>query len=146
MHAIAFAQSPGWKPEFVAPQAGAAAQTAPLRIRVANIPADVPQRLAVELDGIDVSSLAALDGSDIVITPAQPIAFGRHTLRLVEYTPDGGIVERGRWNFELRESAAFREAHLQANVTLNASQRLADHNVTSAPGRLQGNGGAPAAR
>ena len=142
MHAIAFAQSPGWKPEFVAPPTGAAGQTAPLRIHVANLPADVPQRLAVELDGIDVSSLAALDGSDIVVTPAQPIAFGRHTLRLVEYTPDGGIAERGRWSFELRESAAFREAHLQANVTLNASQRVADHNVTSAPGRLQGNGAA----
>ena len=142
VYAIAHAQSAGWKPEFVAPPAGAAAQTAPLRIHVANIPADVPQHLAVELDGIDVSSLAVLDGSDIVITPAQPIAFGRHTLRLVENTPDGGIVERGRWNFELRESAAFREAHLQANVTLNASQRVADHNVVSAPGPLQVNGAA----
>jgi len=142
VHAIAFAQSSSWKPEFVAPPTGAAAQTSPLHIRVANIPADVPQRLAVELDGIDVSSLAALDGSDIVITPAQPIPFGRHTLRLVEYTPDGGIAERGRWSFELRESAAFREAHLQANVTLNASERVADHNSASAAGPLQGNGAA----
>ena len=78
------------------PPAGSDAQTAPLRIHVAGIPQDVPQRLAVELDDIDVTALAALDGSDIVITPAQPIAFGKHTLRLVEYTPDGGIAERGR--------------------------------------------------
>ena len=141
-HALACAQQQAWKPEFVAPQSGAAAQSAPLRIHVVNIPADTPQHLAVELDDIDVTALAALDGSDIVITPAQPIAFGAHTLRLVEYTPDGGIAERGQWSFELRKSAAFRDAHLQANVTLNATERVAHHNVDTTIGPLQGNGAA----
>jgi len=142
LHAIAFAQPASWKPEFVAPQTGAAAQTAPLRIRVAGIPQDVPAHLAVELDDIDVTSLAALDGADIVITPAQALAFGPHTLRLVEYTPDGGIAERGAWAFELRESAAFRQAQLQVNATANATQRVADHNANATMARLQGNGSA----
>ena len=141
-HAFAFAQQASWKPEFVAPQAGAAAQTAPLRIHVAGIPADTPQHLAVELDDIDVTALAALDGSDIVITPAQPIAFGKHTLRLVEYTPDGGIAERGEWAFEIRQSAAFLQSQLQANVTLTATQRVAKHNVDTTTGPLQGTGSA----
>jgi hypothetical protein len=142
VHALALAQQLAWKPEFVAPQAGAAAQKAPLRIHVAGIPADVPQRLAVELDDIDVTALAALEGSDIVITPAQPIAFGKHVLRLVEYTPDGGIAERGRWAFELRQSAAFLRAQGQANVTVNATQRVGSHNVTFTSGPLQGTGSA----
>jgi hypothetical protein len=142
VHALALAQQPAWKPEFVPPQTGAAAQKAPLRIRVAGIPQDVPQRLAVELDDIDVTALAALDGSDIVITPAQPIAFGKHSLRLVEYTPDGGIAERGRWAFELRQSAAFLRAQGQANVTLNATQRVGSRNVTYTSGPLQGTGSA----
>ena len=142
LHAIAFAQTAAWKPEFITPQNGVAAQTAPLRIRVAGIPQDVPAHLAVELDDIDLTSLAALDGSDIVITPAQPIAFGTHTLRLVEYTPDGGIAERGAWAFEIRESAAFQQAQLQVNATANATQRVADHNANTTMARLQGNGSA----
>jgi hypothetical protein len=141
-HAMALAQTASWKPEFIAPQAGVAAQRAPLRIRVTGIPQDVPARLAVELDDIDVTSLAALDGSDIVVAPAQPIAFGPHTLRLVEYTPDGGIAERGAWTFEIRESAAFRQAQLQVNATANATQRVADHNANTTMARLQGNGSA----
>jgi hypothetical protein len=141
-HALACAQQQAWKPEFVAPQAGTAAQTAALRIHVAGIPQDVPQRLAVELDDIDVTALAALDGSDIVVTPAQPIAFGAHTLRLVEYTPDGGIAERGQWAFEIRQSAAFLRSQLQANVTLTATQRVAKHNVDTPVGPLQGTGSA----
>ncbi|MGE5131099.1 MAG: hypothetical protein ACM3IK_15815 [Sphingomonadaceae bacterium] len=142
LHAMALAQAASWKPEFIAPQTGVAAQTAPLRIRVTGIPQDVPAHLAVELDDIDVTSLAALDGSDIVITPAQPIAFGAHTLRLVEYTPDGGIAERGAWSFEIRESAAFRQAQLQVNATANATQRVAEHNANTTMARLQGNGSA----
>jgi len=142
VHAGAYAQQPAWKPDFVQPGIGSAAQTAPLRIHVAGIPADTPQHLAVELDGIDVTSLAALDGSDIVVKLAQPLSFGKHRLRLVEYTPDGGIAERGRWVFEIRESAAFRQAQLQANVTLNATQRVANHNVDVTVGPLQGNGSA----
>lgn len=141
-HAFAIAQQPAWKPEFVPPQAGAAGQTAPLRIHVVNIPADTPQHLAVELDDIDVTALAALDGSDIVVTPAQPIVFGKHTLRLVEYTPDGGIAERGRWAFELRQSEAFLRAQGQANVTVNAIQRIGSHNVAFTSGPLQGTGSA----
>ena len=126
----------------MAPGAGAQAQTSPLRIRVTGIPEDVPQRLAVELDALDVTSLAQLDGADILVTPTQPLAFGSHQLRLVEYLQDGSIAERGQWSFEIRKSAAFREAAAQANVTLNATDRVADHNIDGTLNRLQGNGSA----
>ena len=142
LHAIAFAQPVQWKPEFVQPEPGTAGQTASLRIHVVGIPEDTPDRLAVELDNIDVTALAVLDGTDIVVTPAQPIAFGAHVLRLVESAPDGSIVERGQWAFEIRKSAAFREANLQANATLNASQRIADHNANTTAGGQQANGSA----
>ena len=138
LHSTVSAQQLSWKPEFLAP--GAGAQTSPLRIRVAGIPADTPQRLAVELDEIDVTPLAALDGTDIVVTPAQPLAFGPHQLRLVEYLQDGGIAERGQWSFEIRKSAAFREAAAQANVTLNATDRVAEYNIDGTVNRAQGNG------
>lgn len=141
-HAAASAQQPPWRPELVPPGAGAAAQSAPLRIHVAGIPADAPARLAVELDALDVTSLAVLDGTDIVITPAQPLAFGSHRLRLIENTPEGDIAERGEWRFDIRKSSAFRDASLAANVTANAVDRVADHNLTAAPGKLQGNGSA----
>lgn len=142
LHSPLSAQPLSWKPEFLPPGAGAQAQTAPLRMRVAGIPADVPQRLAVELDAIDVTSLAQLDGTDIVVTPAQPLTFGSHQLRLVEYLQDGGIAERGQWSFDIRKSAAFREAAAQANVTLNATDRVADHNIDGTVNRAQGNGSA----
>ncbi len=142
LHAIAFAQPLQWKPEFVQPGPGTAAQTAPLRIHVVGIPEDTPERLGVELDNIDITALAVLDGTDIVVTPAQPIPFGTHVLRLVESAPDGTIVERGQWAFEIRKSTVFREAHLQTNATLNATQRIADHNVNTGAGRQQANGSA----
>lgn len=142
LHSAVFAQQLAWKPEFLPPGAGAQAQTSPLRIRVVGIPADTPQRLAVELDAIDVTSLAQLDGTDIVVTPAQPLAFGPHQLRLVEYLQDGSIAERGQWSFDIRKSAAFREAGFQANVTLNATERAADHNIGGTVDRTQGNGSA----
>ena len=140
LHSTVSAQQLSWKPEFLPP--GAGAQASPLRIRVAGIPADTPQHLAVELDEIDVTPLAALDGTDIVVTPAQPLAFGPHQLRLVEYMQDGGIAERGQWFFDIRKSAAFREAAAQANVTLNATDRVADHNIDGTVNRAQGNGSA----
>jgi hypothetical protein len=140
LHAIAFAQAPQWKPQFVQPEPGTAGQTAPLRIHVVGIPEDTPERLGVELDNIDVTALAVLDGTDIVVTPAQPISFGAHVLRLVESARDGSIVERGQWAFEIRKSAVFREAHLQANAMLNATQRIAEHNANA--GRQQANGSA----
>jgi hypothetical protein len=142
LQAYALAQQGSWTPEFAMPGGGAKAQTSPLKIRVAGIPEDVPQRLAVEIDDIDVTPLAVLDGVDIVVTPAQPLAFGPHRLRLVEYARDGSIAERGHWSFDIRKSAAFREAQFQANVTLNATDRVADHNVNAAPGKVQGNGAA----
>lgn len=141
LHAIAFAQPVQWKPEFVTPKPGTAVQTAALRIHVVGIPEGTPERLAVELDEIDVTALAVLDGTDIVVTPAQPLPFGAHVLRLVEYAEDGSIVERGQWAFEIRKSAAFREASLQTNATLSVSQRLAD-NKADRPGALQANGAA----
>ncbi len=139
LHASVFAQPVQWKPEFVLPQPGAAVQSAPLRIHVVGIPEGTPDRLAVELDEIDVTALAVLDGTDIVVTPAQPLPFGAHVLRLVEYAQDGSIVERGQWGFEIRKSTAFREASLQTSATLNVTQRIAENNA-DAGGASQANG------
>lgn len=142
LHAAVSAQEVSWKPEFVVPGGGTAAQTSPLRIHVPGIPADTPQRLGVALDDIDVTSLAALDGTDIVVTPSQPIPFGAHRLLLVEYLQDGTIAERGAWSFDIRKSTLFREAGFQADATVSATDRVADHNANATMGPLQGNGSA----
>src|SRR5258708_9362258 len=139
LQAYALAQQGSWTPEFAMPGGGGNAQTSPLKIRVAGIPEDVPQRLAGETDDIDGTRLAVLDGVDIVVTPAQPLAFGPHRLRLVEYAPDGSIAERGHWSFDIRKSAAFREAQFQANVTLNATDRVAHPTPHAAPANVHAN-------
>lgn len=95
----------------------------------ASLPMSVLQTLALELDNIDVTAMVSRQGEIAEFTPVQPLPWGKHVLRLVEYAEDGSIVERGHWEFQVRRSAVFREIDYAADINLIASQRIADENL-----------------
>jgi hypothetical protein len=140
----AYAQTQDWVPEILpTKEVSYRESTEAIRIRLPEkLPDDVIQLLNLELDAIDVTPLAALENHTIVLTPAQPFTFGPHVLRLVEYATDGSVVERGIWNFEVRQAAAWQQAELAGNINLIASQRVADHGLESDPEENTGQGGA----
>lgn len=110
-----------------------------------HIPPDVPlaelQKLALELDAIDITAMVQRVGEYAVFKPVQPLAPGRHELRVVEYADDGSIMELGDWSFEVRQSRLLREYAVAADTQLTASVRVADNSLTyPRPDRLQGQG------
>ena len=114
------ASATDWRPTLVKPTDGVFGQSETIHILLPKrLPAETLQHLALELDDIDVTSLVALTGNQADVTPVQPLAWGKHHLRLVEYATDGSIIERGDWTLDVRQSKQFREATLQTNATLN---------------------------
>jgi hypothetical protein len=132
-----------WTPELRPPLSGARGPADPIRIRLPKLPTAVVERLALELDDVDVTALVSREGNDAVFTPPQALPFGAHQVRLVEYAEDGSVIERGAWTVDVRKTATFREAELRVSSTLNALYRVADNNLPDdAPKKLQGNGAA----
>ena len=132
-----------WKPELIPPKTGARGQTDPILIGMPDLPTAVLERLTLELDSIDVTAFVSRDGPNAVFTPPQPLAYGAHQLRLVEFAADGSVVERAAWTIEIRKSASFREAEASIASTVNASARIAERDLSeNAPGKWQGNGAA----
>ncbi len=81
-----------------------------LRIRIPeDWPVELLQRLALELDGVDITGMLVREGPHVVYRPVEPLKPGNHELRVVEYLPDGGVEERAVWQVEVRQSRAFRE-------------------------------------
>ncbi len=136
------AASSDWQPSLEIPSSGVFGPSETIRITLPQLPGDTLQHLALELDDIDVTSLVSMQGNQATVTPTQPLAWGQHHLRLMEYSADGGIIERGVWTLEVRQSAHFREAAMKANVTLNGTYRVADNHLVNPPGNAQSNGAA----
>ena len=131
-----------WAPELELPRVRQPMET--LRI---SIPEDVSietlQTLALELDNIDVTAMVTREGNYAVFTPVQPLEWGNHELRLVEYAEDGSIFEKGFWTFEVRTQSGIRESDFTADISLVATGRVADKNLGEPePGSLTGQGGA----
>lgn len=137
------AQVSDWAPELVRPPEGIFGPGDPIRLRLPELPVEVLQNLALELDDFDVTEFVSRDGDLAVLVPPQPLSYGEHRLRLVEYAPDGSIVERGAWTLSVRKTAAFREAGLNAATTLTAARRISAEDLPQpVPAREQWNGGA----
>ncbi len=132
-----------WRLTLVKAAAGARYRTpsSTFRIRIpATVPAAVLGQLRLELDGIDVTDLVTRSGEYAVYTPPQPLAAGPHTLRAVQETPEGELIERGVWRFEVGETKRFREARWSGDANLTAAYRLADQGLNNTPARFQSNG------
>jgi hypothetical protein len=84
-------------------------------------------QLALEIDTVDVSSMVAIEGDQLVFTPPSPLVLGSHEIRLVEYAANGDIIELGSWSFEVRQSVAFREQQLSIGAVINNRYRTADN-------------------
>ena len=133
-----WAQQAQWTPELLQPSASTRGTSDPLRIRLSKLPPKTLDLLTLELDEIDVTSMMTMEGDIAVFNPPQPLAYGEHQLRLVEHSQDGSINERGQWTFELRQSALFREAQANGNVTVNGNYRASDKGLGDpAPDRGQ---------
>ncbi|OQX31530.1 MAG: hypothetical protein B0D96_11860 [Candidatus Sedimenticola endophacoides] len=131
-----------WQPRLMPPESGS--YHGPLETIRLHIPPEVPievlQQLGLEVDNIDVTALVSRDGDYAVYTPQQPLEWGMHRLLLVEYTQDGGILERGSWDLEVRKSESFREAELNISASLEASRRIGEGDLDAPPARTQGSG------
>ena len=115
-----------------------------LRIKLpAKLSLEVLKTLALELDNIDVTAMVSRNGDYAELTPLQPLPWGAHTLRLVEYAEDGSINEKAYWEFQVRRSSAFREVDYAANINLIATQRIDDKNLPPPePNEFTGQGSA----
>ena len=140
--AIAHAASADWKPVLVDAAGSVRGPGEPIRFKLPRLPREALQRLALEFDDMDVTGFVATEGDFAVFTSPQPIPYGAHRLRMVEYALDGNIIERGLWTVEIRKTAAFREAQLQAETTISASQRIADDLPEPSPDKSSANAGA----
>lgn len=134
-----------WQATLIATESGGFEPQSTLRVQLpATVTAATLEWLALELDNVDVSQVVSLEQSDqgytVALTPPQPLAAGEHVLRLVEYTPDGQITERGAWAYTIRHPAGLANAVFSGNTTLDLSRRFADDDLEGAPGRNQLNG------
>ncbi|MEH6633033.1 MAG: hypothetical protein V7776_19620 [Halopseudomonas aestusnigri] len=55
--------------------------------------------LGVELDGIDITSLLTLDGTDFIYQPLEAFGNGEHFLILMKLNADGSSEEKQQWSF-----------------------------------------------
>ncbi len=118
--------------ELMPPEEGFRGPRAPIRVQVpADWPVERLQRLAMELDGTDITRMLRREGDLVVYRPVTPLAFGEHELRVVEYLPEGDLEEIAAWTLEVRASRAFREQSSKLSGTLTVARKLALHESRS---------------
>lgn len=129
-----------WQP--VLAQAGDEVRqpTSDIRIQLpAEVTVETLQWLALEINDIDVSEVVRLeespDGFVIVVTPPQPLQPGSHRVRLVEYSPDGQIFERGNWTIDTGSPSGFAEKSLDIRTTVDLGYRV-EHDAGRPVSRL----------
>ncbi|WP_438969697.1 hypothetical protein [Methylophaga sp.] len=121
---------------------------------VVDLPEDIDintlARLAVELDGIDITAAMGFEDGDFTYTPLEPLASGPHLLKLVLLAEEGQQVIQ-QWHFETTQRQAgsaeagqeisnrqldaaeswLRSGHFNSDNSVELSQRYADHNTPS---------------
>lgn len=110
-----------------------------LRLNLGGSPPP-PERLRLEVDAVDVTSMIQRDGNTLTYTPLESLAYGAHQLKLIETREDGSTEEHGSWDIEVRHSAAVRELSGSADTTLTGSTRVARDQLQSASSDLSGDG------
>ncbi len=98
-------------------------------------------RLAFELDGMDVTAFVQRREGGAQLALTLPLATGEHRLRVVLSENDGGLTEWGDWTFQIGARSRWQG---QADLSLSLNQRV--HNrgrlVANAPGTPQAEGAA----
>ncbi len=81
-------------------------QTEPLRVALpTGLSADELNQLFLELNGIDITQLVALDNGAVIFYPSSPYSAGSQTLRLVRLGKNGKLVELNSWNFTVASAS-----------------------------------------
>jgi hypothetical protein len=107
-------------------------------------------RLAVELDGIDITSAMGYEEGNFTYTPLEPLSAGAHTLKLVMLADDGQVEPIQQWEFvpagdqisgveeinALSDAAGIeaaenwlRSGHFESDNSIEISQRWAEANT-----------------
>jgi len=151
---LSFAQAE-WSAEFQAP-------SEKMPKLVIDLPDDldiaVLTTLAVELNGIDVTSLISFENRDFSYQPIEPLPNGEHHLRLLMLDAEGQITEKAKWSFHVdyagpgaealaQQQRAAAEAWLvsasfEADTLIEYSNRIRQRNIGPAPehSNLSGSG------
>ena len=131
-----------WVPELQPPASGSfyAADEAIVLVIPDEVAAGAAVELAVELDEFDVTALLQVEGGRLLLEPPEPLATGMHQLRLVEYGSDGSIIERGAWNFEVRDGEALQELSASANTSVDLLYRFAGNDLIDPPDNFTAQG------
>ncbi len=99
------------------------------------------QGLLVEVDGIDVTQMLEILPEAVRFTPVEPLEPGWHELRLIHETQEGELKELGRWEFETRRSARFREVAWALEGDVQVMRRVRDDLEAPDSGPMQSQGG-----
>ncbi len=121
-----------------------------------NLDLEILMTLAVELDGIEITSMLSFEGGDFIYTPIEPLSDGEHYIRLVIVTPDGNVVDKAQWTFSTynlypsnngtdsptsdqqqiaNTEAWLRSAAFNANTLTEFSHRIRQKHIGLAPER-----------
>jgi len=142
-----------WAATFVAP----VRSTMPLRIDLPdNLDLMKITTLAVELDGIDITALLELEGTDLVFLPVEPFSAGEHAVRLFDVSDPENIITKAEWSFAINTGAgtgatgpdgptaediaateaAMVKVNFRADTLTELSYRAIEKNLSNAPDRL----------
>lgn len=131
-----------WQPELAPAQSDSRGRSEPIVILLpAGLDASLYDRLAVELDDLDVTAFAAVESGNLVLQPPEALTTGSHTLRLIERGEDGSILERGAWVLDIRHSASVRDLSLRADLAGEVNARVADNGITTPSQHVTGESG-----
>ncbi len=132
-----------WRPELLPANAGMRSPQGELRIRIPSaLAGDLRKRLTLELDGVDVTAMLEMEEDVLIFTPVPPLEPGMHLLRLVEETPEGELLERGSWRFEVRRGNWLREAGARIDADLLLGTQLSRQEQGGGPESIRIQGGA----
>ncbi|MCX4187494.1 hypothetical protein [Methylophaga sp. OBS4] len=145
------ANAQDWQPELITGDTSS-------KLFIIDLPEDldisVLTRLAVELDGIDITAGLDFEGSNFTYTPVEPLAPGLHLVRLVILQADGRVEEKAQWQLnidgqqhrsetepaqamtEQQRLAAeqwLRSSSFSSSNSVELSQRFAQSNIGAAP-------------
>ena len=99
----------------------------------ATLSVEYLRQITLELDDVDVTALIRRDGDYAIFTPAQPLSYGTHHMRIVHYASDGNIEELANWEFEVRQSRYYRQSQLEGLANVNLNHLLEQKNLVPKP-------------
>ncbi|MDZ7841563.1 MAG: hypothetical protein U5R46_12245 [Gammaproteobacteria bacterium] len=143
LYLVAASAQAQWQPTLAEVGEEVRQPTSDIRIQLpSEVTVETLQWLALEINDIEVSEVVRLEESPggfvIVVTPPQPLEPGSHRVRLVEYTPDGQILERGLWTLQTGSPTGFAEKSLDARTTVELGYRVEHDEAVRSSGQSVG--------